>query len=265
MIFSKKLLVVFIFLIFLLPSIYSAKLSDFDIAIDIRGSQKAFITENWTVEYDSFVADDKEKFKEAILSANVNLEKFIDIDTRLRPNVFLKNYSDVSIIFDDSKNIITINYEISDLVLENFYETEDDILWKFNENLLRNFIVNNLYVIPSSSKISITAYDPLIITDSNPKGDVERNKIVWNSLSSNEIKLLFYEKKPPKPSFVIITSQESNIFYYLVLLFIILLSIILIFRNPLEKAIKKFVIKNSVIKPKKQKREFLIDQDFFED
>jgi hypothetical protein len=262
---NRKILLLLIFTLFIIPNIFSAKLTSFDIYIDIRGPEKAFITEEWRVEYDPTILNDKEKFKEDILLANIDLEKFVKIDPNLKPNIYLRNFSNVSIIFDESKDIISINYEISDLILQNYYETEAEILWKFNENLLRNLIVNNLYVIPSNSTLSIKVYDPLVIRDPNPKGTVEKNLISWSSLSSNEMKVLAYEKKPPKPSFIIVTSQDSDIFYYLILIFIVLLSIILIFKKPFEKSIKNFVIKNSVIKPKKQKKEFVVDSDFFED
>ncbi len=262
---DKKVLLLIILTIFIIPNIFSAKLTQFDIFIDIRGPEKAFITEEWRVEYDLTILNDKAKFKEEILLANIDLEKFKQIDPNLKPNIYLRNFSNVSIIFDETKDTININYEISDLVLQNYYETDAEILWKFNENILRNLIVNNLYVIPSNSTLSIKVYDPLVIKDPNPKGTVEKNVILWKSLSSNEIKVLAYEKKPPKPSFIIVTSQDSDIFYYLILIFIILLSIILIFKKPFEKSIKNFVVKNSVIKPKKQKKEFVIDSDFLED
>lgn len=261
----KKLLFIFLLTILLLPNIYSAKLTNFDVLIDIRGPQKAFVTETWVVGYDPLVLNDKENFKQQILLANLDLDKFSKIDPNLKPKVYLKNFSNVSIIFDETKDQININYEVSDLFLQNFYETDSEIIWKFNENVLRGFIVNNLYVIPSFSKLIIKVYDPLIINDTNPKGEISKNIVTFNSFSSNELKILVYEKKPPKPSFVIIGSSDSNLFYYLIIIFIILITIILIFREPLERAVNGFVVRNSVIKPKKQKKEFAIDSEFFDD
>ncbi len=262
---NKKIFLIMLLAIFLIPNIYSAKLTNFDISIDIRGPQKAFVTETWVVEYDSQISNDKELFKQQLLLANIDLDKFVKIDPKLRPNIYLKNYSNVSIVFDETKDIININYEVPDLFLQNYYETDEYILWKFNENVLRNLVVNNLYVIPSFSRVIIQVYNPLIISDTNPTGEITKNIVVFNSLSSNELKVLAYEKKPPKPSFVIVGSSNSNIFYYLIIIFIIVLSIILIFKEPLSKAIKKFVINNSVIKPKKQKKEFVVDSEVFED
>jgi hypothetical protein len=260
----KQLLI--FFLVFLFAStVYSAEITNFNITIDIKSPDKAIIKEVWDVSYNPYIYNDKVNFKNQIIAANIDLDKFEEIDPRLKPNIYLNNFSNVSIIFDETKDQININYEISDLVLENFYETEDDILWKFNENLFRSLIVNNLYVIPSNSKLSIKVYDPLVFRDTNPKAEIVDNTLYWNSFSTNQIKVLIYEKKPPKPSFVIIGSSDSNIFYYLIIVFIILLSIILIFRDSLEKSIKNFVIKNSVIKPKKQKKEYLIDSELFED
>jgi hypothetical protein len=260
-----KYLFIILFLFILVNNVFSAQLTDFDIFVDIRSPNKGYVTEIWNVEYNPDVPDDKENFKEQIYLANIDLDKFKVIDPKLKPNIYLRNFSNVTINFDDSKDIITINYEITDLLLQNYYETESEILWKFNENILRNLIVNNIYIISSNSRLTIKVYDPLIITDPLPKGEVNRNTISWSSISSNEIRVLAHEKKPPKPSFVLITSQESNIFYYLILLFIIIILVILFFRKPLEKSVKQFVIKNSEIKPRRVKKEFVVDSDFFED
>lgn len=262
---NRKLIFIFLIILFLIPNIYSAKLTDFDILIDIRSPQKAYITESWTVSYDSQVIDDKVLFKEKILLANIDLEKTVLIDPKIKPNIYLKDFSDISIGFDEANDKITMSYEISGLLLQNYYETEEDILWKFNENILRNFVTNNLYVISADSKLTIQVYDPLVIKDPIPVGTLEKNVIYWQGISSNEMKILAYEKKPPKPSFVIVTSNESNLFYYLILVFIILIATILIFKKPLENSIQKFVINNSEIKPKKQKKEFVVDSDFFDD
>jgi len=262
---NKKLIFIILIILFLIPSIYSAKLTDFDVLIDIRSPQKAYVTENWTVSYDSMVPNDKELFKRDILLANIDLTKTILIDPKIKPNVYLRDFSNISISFDEANDNIHITYEITGLLLQNYFETEDYILWSFNENILRNFVTNNLYVIPENSKLTIQVYDPLVIEDPIPVGNVNKNVIYWQGISSNEIKVLAYEKKPPKPSFVLVTSKESNLFYYLILVFIILIAIILIFKRPLEKSIIKFVINNSEIKPKKQKKEFVIDSDFFED
>ena len=260
----KQILVFFLILLFS-STVYSAEISNFNINIDVKSPQKAIIKEVWDITYNPYVYNDKEIFKNQIIEANIDLDKFESINPKLVPKIYLKNFSNVSIIFDETKDQIIINYEITDLILENFYETEDDILWKFNENLFRSLIVNNLYVIPSNSKLSLKIYDPLVFRDTNPKADILDNTLYWNSFSSNQIKVLIYEKKPPKPSFVLIGSSNSDIFYYLIIVFIILLSIILIFKEPLKKSIKAFVIKNSVIKPKKQKKEYLIDSELFED
>lgn len=260
-----KYLFIIFFLFILINNVFSAQLTDFDIFVDVRSPNKGYVTETWNVEYNPDILNDKENFKEKIHLANIDLDKFVLIDPKLKPNIYLRNFSNVTINFDESKDTITINYEITDLLLQNYYETESEILWKFNENILRNLIVNNIYIISSNSRLTIKLYDPLIITDPLPKGELNRNTISWTSMSSNEIRLLAYEKKPPKPSFVLITSKDSNIFYYLILLFIIIILIILIFRKSLEKSIKQFVIKNSEIKPKKVKKEFVVESDFFDD
>lgn len=259
---------IFYFLILFLifqPAVYAVDLTNFDITVDVRSPQKAFVKEVWDVSYGSSNLEAREEFKQKILEANIDLDRFSEIHPNLRPNIYLRDFSKVTINFDESKDQITINYEITGVILQNFYETEDEILWKFNENILRNLITNNLYVVPSNSRLNIEIYNPLVITDISPDADYTRSLVSWTSISSNEIKLLAYEKKPPKPSFVLVRSEESDIFYYLILVFIILISIILIFKDTLEKSITRFVVKHSEIKPKGQRKEIVFEQDIFDD
>lgn len=266
---SKKIylnfFIIFLSLIFILPTLHSAKLSSFDILIDIKSPTKAYITEVWDVEYDSTILNDKALFKEKIILANLDLDLFAAIDKNIRPKIFIKSFSNASIIFDETKDQININYEISDDMLTNFYETDSEIVWKFNEALMNCFVEKNLYIIPSYSKLTISAYGPLIVESTNPKGSIFKNEVVFNSFSSNEFKVLYYEKKPPKPSFLIISSENSNIFYYLIIIFVVLSLIFLLFKKQIEKSILKFVIRFSEIKPKKPKKEISIEQEFFDD
>lgn len=260
----RKYLIILIIMMFalFLPNLHSAQLTDFKIDIKVTSPTTANIIENWMIFYDPLDLEDLENFKNAILQANLNLETLKKIDPNIRPHIFFNKVNSVSIGFNELNNSVRIEYDISDQVLLKYFENDEELLWKFNDNLLRYFLLNDLYRISKESELIITLYEPLVIEDPVPEGEIVGNSIKWNGISSNELRLVAYEKKPPKPSFLLTNIFKTNFAFYLVFLILILFSVFILFFKPkLKKSIRAFVIKNSEIKREKEKKDIFDDLD----
>lgn len=260
-----KKTIIFLFMIFFLTFVNAISLTDFDISVDIFAPNQTKITELWNVDYNA--ESELIDFKAKILKSSTDLAELQKIDPDIKPHIFINQdkIKGIKISFDEINSILRIEYDLEDLSLMKYLDYQDQIIWKFNENLLRLFVINGLFNITKTSQVKISLYDPLIIGDVSPKTQQENRTIIWSGISTNELKILAIEKKPPKPTFVIsnifsksfLNKSFFNVLY--ILLFIVL--VLLIFRNKVNNAIKKFIIKNSVIKPRKQINK-IVDFDF---
>ena len=259
----RNILLLFIFISFLiLPNLYSAQLTDFKILVEVNAPTSAHIVENWNISYDPLDLQDLENFKDAIIAANLDSTALQKIDPNIRPHIFFNKIDAVSIGFNELNNSVRIEYNINDQVLLKYFENEEEILWKFNDNLLRNFLLNDLYHVSKNSELGIDLYEPLVIEDPIPEGRVEGNSVIWSGISSNELRLVAYEQKPPKPSFFFINLFKNNYVFYLVFAVLILFSIIILFyKKKIKKSIRGFVIKNSEIERVKDKKDLFDDFD----
>ena len=120
-----------------------------------------------------------------------------------------------------------------------------------NENLFKDFTSNNLYHIPIDSYLIISVYSPLVIQDPVPQGIIEKTKLTWTGISSNELRLLALEKKPPKPSFAVSLEQQRITKTYIIIIIILIILTIIVMNKKTNKKIEKFVINHSEIKPAK--------------
>jgi len=263
---SKKYLLVILLVLFLSMPVYSAvSLKDFDISINISSPEKTTVRENWNVIYET--QEDLADLKKEILSASLSLEKLENINPDINPHIYIdkKNIKGFTISFDEIDAQISMEYVLSDLSLIKFLDYQDQIIWKFNENLLNQFVISGVFNIPKDSQISITLYDPLTIGDVVPKSDITGRTIIWNGLSSNEVKILAVERKPPEPTFVIsnIFSKDylNKSYFNILFILLIIVLVLLVFRNKVSSGIKKVITKHSVIKPRKQINE-IVDFDF---
>jgi hypothetical protein len=238
----KNLFLLLFLLIIFIPNIYSAELVNYNIKIDVINPTQAQVLEIWQIDYNSL--EDLEQFKTNILKANLNLDKLQQVDSKLKPKVYINNFINVTVGFDDSENNVRIEY--------------------LNKNLLKNFISNDVYYIPKNSEITIKFYDFLSIEDSIPKGQIIDNSLRLSGVSSNELRILGYERKPPKPSFFLYGATNNSSFYYTVFILILLFIILLVFKEDFKRSIKRFVIKYSKITPEKKKND-IFDSEFFED
>jgi hypothetical protein len=261
----------FIFLIFILVLISNTNLisasqvNSYDVKIDILSPNNAKIVENWKFDFNS--ESDLETFKEKILEININIPELKEIDSELEPHVYINDYKDVKITFDEVKKAVIIEYSIEDLCLIKYLDYEDEIFWKFNENLFRDFVTNNLYSIPKGSYLRVKLYDPLFFGETLPDAEIKNSVLSWTGISSNELKLIAIEKKPPKPTFVILDLYNNenllDVFGYVILVLLIIIIVFLIFKKPISKLIKGFVISNSKIKTSKNLKE-IVDSEYFE-
>jgi len=249
-------------IIFILPGIHSAKITNYETSIYINGPQSTHVVENWYIETNPLYTSDLKTFKQRILEADLDPAKLILIDPNLRPHIYINIPTNFTIKFDDIKKTVTIEYTITDLAMINYFENNEEILWQFNSNMFNNFVINHLYSIPKESSLTISLYEPLTLDDSTP-GKIDDRKLILSGYSSNELKILALEKKPPKPSFfftnVFGDMGQKGMYNYL-LIVIVLIGIVFIFRKKLKSRLQKFVIKNSVIEPKKVKKEFFDDE-----
>jgi len=242
-----------------LPSVHSAQLTDYNISLHIDSNTQISVVEVWNVS--AIDQNDLSNFKSEILKANLDLDKLKAIDPDLSPHVYLDKFKNVTISFDEINSSVRLSYITNGLVLEKFYENDDEILWQFNTNFLKNFLINNLYSIPDNSGITISVDSPLIIQDPLPKGIVSNNSLTWTGVSSSKLRLLLYEKKPPKPSFFLLNFSYNSKFYTFLFILILLILVGFIFRKRMSRSIKRFVVNHSVIKPEKNKED-LFDIDF---
>ena len=242
-----------------LPSVHSAQLSNYSISLHIDNNNQITVNEVWKVS--AIDQNDLSNFKSNLLKANLNLDKLKAIDPNLTPHVYLTKYKNVAISFDEVHSTVRLSYTTNGLVLEKIFENDNEILWQFNSNFLKNFLINNLYSIPNNSYINISVYEPLIIQDPLPKGTIKNNTLTWTGVSSSKLRLLLYEKKPPKPSFFLLNFSYNSKFYTFLFILILLILVGFIFRKRMSRSIKNFVVKHSVIKPEKNKED-LFDTDF---
>lgn len=261
---NKKYLLVGIIVFFLLMPVYSFSLKNFDISVNISEPEKATIIELWEVDATNKELSD---LKENILKNSVNLEELAKLNPDISPHIFIdsKNIRNFTISLDDIDATIRLEYIINEMCLISFLDYQDQIIWELNNQLFNQFVINGLFNIPNGAKISISLYEPLTIGDVVPLAEITGRTILWESSSSNDIRLLAIEKKPPKPTFVIsnlfskdyLNKAYFNVLFILLIIFLVLL----IFRNRVNKGIKKFITKHSVIKPRKQINE-IVDFDF---
>jgi len=260
--FISSIILVLMFFVFILPSINAAKLGNYEVSIYLDSPNSTHIVENWYIEYNYLNLRDLDNFKTSIMEASLDPTELVAIDPNLKPHIYISQPPVFSIKFDDIKNLVTLDYTINDLVLINYFENKDEILWQFNSNLLSQFVINDLYSIPKESSITIWFYDPLTIDDPAP-GIVESNKLYLSGFTSNQIKILALEMKPPEPSFIFGNMfkdmGQKGLYNYLIII-IILIIIMFIFRKKLRSKFKKFVISKSVIEPKKVKKDFFEDE-----
>ncbi|MDD3177922.1 MAG: hypothetical protein PHR26_00205 [Candidatus ainarchaeum sp.] len=250
----------FLILIIGLYSVSAASLGNYSIDVSIYSPKEAHIVETWNIDYLSYYPKDLELFKENVLNANLNLEQLLKIDPNLKPHIYITDFSNLSIGFDEFNNTIRVEYDSYDSFLIKLYENDEEYLWKFNNNLLNYFIINDLYYIPKDSSINLHFYNPLVIQPTIPDTPINEYSISFSGISSNEISILAYERKPPKPSFVVSNFFSKNLGFYLIFIFLIII-LILVFKDPIQRSIKSFVIKHSEIKSDKKKFDFM-DDDF---
>jgi len=249
-------------------NISAADLTNFDISVSIESPTSAKVVETWYVLFNTL--KDQQAFSASILAAGINVDEFAKINPKLTPHIYINKYEKLSIGFDEIHSTVRLEYDISDTCLIKYLEDDYEIIWKLNENLFKNFVMNDVYYIPKDSYIRTSTYAPLIIEAYVPSGDVLNNQLSWTAISSNELRLLAVEKKPPKPSFVLTLGFEKNDsgaknYFIIILIVLVLLAVgILFFSKPLSKSIKKFVMKHTVIKPKQKKKD-LFDYDFFKE
>jgi len=248
----------------MIPTIHSAELTDFTIDVKITSPKTAHVTENWLVSHNELDIIDLEQFKTKIIEANLDLDKLEKINSKIKPHIYLNKYYDISVGFDELANSVRLEYNITDLALERFFENDSEILWILNDNLLKFFLVNDQYYIPKGSALNITVYEPLVLQTPVPEGKIQDRTLIWSGVASNELRLTATEKKPPKPSFFLTNIIENSGFYYFVIILILVIVIVLAFREPLGRSIKKFVIKYSEIKSEKKKKD-LFDTDFLDE
>lgn len=255
---SKTILIAMVFL-FLINVVYSAEVKNFNISIEIISPTSAKITENWMVD----AKDDADliSFKEKILQANVDLVQLEKIDPNLKPHIYINKFSKLTVEFDEINLIVKLEYLTDDLILIKYLDYKDQIIWKFNENLFRQFVESGLYHIPKESIAKIIVNSPLLIGDALPKGIQENGTIIWTGISTNELRLLVIEKKIPKATFNVSnffnTVYLRGTFYYAMMTIIFLILVLLLFKKKVSKNIKSFVRKHSIIKPKKQINDIL--------
>lgn len=258
--------IIFVFFCFvlILPNLNSAKLNNYEIYIYISGPTSTHISENWYIESEN--ATDLQAFKKKILQADLDPTKLVLIDPNLKPHVYINTPTSFTIKFDDIRKIVTIDYSTNDLAMINYFENQEEILWQFNANMFNLFVQNHLYSIPKESSLTILLYAPLILENSTP-GKIDDRKIMLSGVSSNELKILALEKKPPKPSFIFTNifkdMSQKGLYNYLIII-IVLIGIVFLFRKRIKSNLQKFVIKHSVIEPKKVKKEFF-DNDNIEE
>lgn len=252
---SKHLLLLFTVLFLIMP-VYAISLKNYEINIEIFSPESSKITETWIIEYNGEL--ELSNFKTEILKSSTNLSDLQKIDPEIKPHIYINqdNIENIKISFDEINAAIRIEYTLEDISIIKYLDYQDQIIWRFNDNFLRLFVVNGLYTIPKESLIKVTFYAPLIIGDVAPKAQLDNRTVIWSGISTNELKIIAIEKKPPKPTFVVsnIFSKDylnKSFFYVLYILFFIFL-VLLIFRNKVKSEIKAFVIKHSVIKPRKQ-------------
>ena len=260
-----KHILILIGVLFLLMPVYSLSLDSFDISVEVYSPTNSKVIEIWKINYGDL--SELSDFKSKILKSSTDLIELQKINPDITPHIYINEdkIKNIKISFDEVNASLRIEYELSDLSLIKYLDYQDQIIWRFNENLFRQFVVNGLFNIPKESQVEISLYDPLIIGDISPQATQNNRNIIWSGISTNELRLIAIEKKPPKPTFVV-----SNIFSkdylnksYFTVLFIILIIvlILLIFRNRVNNGIKKFITKHSVIKPRKQINE-IVDFEF---
>jgi hypothetical protein len=256
-------ILVFVCLLLFVTTVHSYEIENFDITVVVKSSNSADVLEKWFVDFTSEV--DKQNFKSKLLQANINVSMLEKIDYKLKPKIFINDYSNLKIGFDEINNFVSLSYNISDLTLIKYLDRENESIWRLNDNLFRYFVSNNLYTIPKNSYIRISLPESFIIGETSSK-NVENNFVLWAGINSNELRLIVIEKKPPKPSFVISNVLEGfylNSYFGFFILFLLLIIIVsLIFKKKLSKNIKKFVVNHSKIRPSKKRKE-IIDFDYF--
>lgn len=257
-----SIILILFFVLSILPNIHSAKLTNYENYIYINAPTSTHIVENWYIESDSSNLDDLKIFKQKILDADLDPSKLVLIDPNLRPHIYINIPTNFTIKFDDIKKTVTMEYKITDLAMINYFENDDEILWQFNSNMFNNFVINHLYSIPKESSLTINLYAPLILDNSTP-GKIDDRKLMLSGYSSNQLKILALEKKPPKPSFFFTNifgdMSQKGLYNYLIIV-VAFIIIVFIFRKRLKSTLRKFVIKNSVIEPRKVKKEFFDDE-----
>ncbi|MFA5746134.1 MAG: hypothetical protein WCX82_03140 [archaeon] len=262
---NAKYLLVMALVLFLSMPVCAISLKDFDISVNVTGSDNAKIIEIWKIDYNSI--GDLSLLKQQILNSSTDLKELEKINPDLKPHIYINEnkIKNFSISFDEPNAIVRMEYIISDVCLIKYLDYEDQIIWRFNENLFRQFVINGLFNIPTNSQIAITLYDPLVVGDVVPTAKVVGRTIMWNGFSSNELRVLSVERRPPEPTFVIsnLFSKDylNKSYFYVLFILLAIALVLLIFRNKVNRGIKGFVTKHSVIKPRKQINE-IVDFDF---
>jgi hypothetical protein len=271
----KLNLVILLLITFFISNIFAAdflssnsekfEIVSFDVLLDINSPNNAKVIEYWKFNFDS--EQDIINFKEQIFAANINISKLKEINSELEPHVYINDYKNVKIGFDELEKVVRIEYTIEDLCLIQYLDYDNEIIWKLNENLFRHFVNNNLYDIPKDSYLKVKFYEPLIFGESLPAVEVNSSDLVsWTGVSSNELRLIVIEKKPPKPSFVIsdFLDDKNNLKVFIIGSFILILLIIilLIFKDKFFKKINAFVIRHSKLNTRKSNSEIINSQYF---
>ena len=262
---NKKYYLVILSFLLIITNISALPLSDFEITVNIFSPSSSKVTENWVVNYQT--PEELTEFKERILKSSTDLTELQKINPDIKPHIYINQdkIKNRKISFDEVNAILRIEYDLEDHSLIKYLDYQEQIFWRFNENLFNQFVVNGLFSIPKSSKIVIELYNPLIIGDVSPQTNQTENTITWSGVSTNELKIIAIEKKPPKPTFVVsnIFSKDflNKSYFNILYVFLVIVLILLIFRNKVSSGIKKFITKHSVIKPRKQINE-IVDFDF---
>jgi len=260
----KKILILFS-LLFMLTSTYALSLGDYEIYVNLYSPNELKVTEYWAVKYNT--PEQLSDFQEKILKSSTDLTELQKINPEIRPRVFINKdkITNIKISFDEVKALLRIEYNLADAGLLKYLDYQDQIFWKFNENLFREFVVNGLFNIQKNSSITIIFYEPLIIGEVAPFANQSDRTIVWSGISSNELRIIAIEKKPPKPTFVFSNIFSENYlnrsYFYVLFIILAIILVLLIFRNKVTNGIKRFITKHSVIKPRKQINE-IVDFDF---
>jgi hypothetical protein len=262
----KRLFLFAVLFLALSASATAYSISRHEIEVSISNDGSATVTEKYFMDFLS--VNDLRDFQARALQLGASLEAWQAFEKRIFAHIggVKGGTGRVSLEQKDEEHFIKLEYDSSEPLATVSSETSRKTDWLLNSNAFQSFQVGSVYVIPTTTKITISVPKEarLDVESIKPEGIVLGNSVAWNGYLyvSGNLVIKYSLEKQIAPAIGISKMMQEIVSSSLAPLFaaavLVLAGLVYWKRKAIAKKIEAFVVNNSSIEGKEEE-EFEIE------